>query len=66
MLSEQQIKFVLSNMHYDGRYYCYQTNEPEIWHNLNDIAPYVVDFNHQIRSFSCSGLSQLGRDLLEK
>lgn len=66
MLSNQQIKSILTELKYDGRYYCYQASTPEIWHDLNDVAPYVIGFKHQLRSFSCAGLSQLGKDLLEK
>ena len=66
MLSEQQIKSVLTEMSFDGRYYCYRATDPNIWNRLDEIAPYVREFKHQLRSFSCTGLSQAGKDLLEK
>lgn len=44
----------------------YHNTDPDVFHDLNELAPYVVDFSPQLRAFSYKGLSQLGESFLSQ
>lgn len=42
----------------------YHSGDPEIYHHLEDVRPYVLDYQSVVRGFKCTGLSSKGVALL--
>lgn len=66
MLTDSQIKEILSNMKYDGRFYTYMSVDENIYKYFDEIADYVTGYERKWRHFKCTGINSLGQSLLNE
>lgn len=65
MLSESQIKQILLSLKETDNGFQFHSVDRAIYTNIDDVAPYVIEFVRDIRGFRCQGLSEFGKSLVD-
>ena len=65
MLKESQIRQILLSLTETDNGFKFNTVDRTIYLYMDEVAPYVIGYKHDVRGFRCQGLSDLGKSIVE-